>query len=584
MHAGFMTAPSHSMSSDPAASGARPVPASPMPDGLTGRQHVEALVAILLAVAMATLDTAIANTALPTIAASLRVDEPAVIWIVNAYQLAVVSVLLPFAASGEIFGHSRVFAAGTILFTAASLACGLSTSLAMLVAARVLQGIGAAAIMSVNIALIRFVFPADRLGRGVGTNALVVALAFTVGPTVASAVLSTASWHWLFLINVPIGIVAVAIGLKTLPATQRESHDFDVVAGALCAGLFCGVVFGFESLSHGGAWPPVLVEWLVAAVCGALLWRRQAGHPAPMLAVDLFRARSFSLSTATSICSFAAQGLGFVALPFMLQGVLGYSAVATGLLMTPWSAVVAVMAIIAGKMADRYPPGILGSVGLVVLAAGMGTLATLPPHATALDIAWRTGLCGAGFGFFQAPNLKALMSSVPPRRSGSASGVIAAARLLGQTIGAGLVALCFHFAHVDAPRAALGLGAAFALGWERGERDALVAGGATRSGKGVLRARRRQDAMAAAAGHRRTCEYVDPGGGVPLDELHGGRLSGVPEHVAPGLQRFGRSRFSRGRDRRDDEPPDQIAPDLAPLLEEVLWRGLPRRNGTTRRG
>ncbi len=455
------------MASDLASPGAIQSPATPVPDGLTGRQHVEALIAILLAVAMATLDTAIANTALPTIAASLHVDEPSVIWIVNAFQLAVVSVLLPFAASGEVFGHSRVFAAGTILFTVASLGCGLSTSLGMLVAARVLQGIGAAAIMSVNIALIRFVFPAKKLGRGVGTNALVVALAFTMGPTVASAVLSIASWHWLFLINVPIGIAAAAIGMKTLPDTHRESHGYDYVAAGLCAVLFCGTVFGFESLSHNSAWPPVLVEWAIAAACGVLLWRRQADHPAPMLAVDLFRARSFSLSTATSICSFAAQGLGFVSLPFMLQSVLGYSAVATGLLMTPWSAVVAVMAIIAGKMADHYPPGILGGLGLVVLAIGMATLAMLPVHATALEIAWRTALCGAGFGFFQAPNLKALMTSVPPRRSGSASGVIASARLLGQTIGAGLVALCFHFsqlgAQFDAPRAALGLGAAFAL-------------------------------------------------------------------------------------------------------------------------
>jgi DHA2 family multidrug resistance protein-like MFS transporter len=435
----------------------------PVQDGLTGRQHVEALVAILLAVAMATLDTAIANTALPTIAGSLRVDEPSVIWIVNAYQLSVIAVLLPFAASGEIFGHSRVFAAGTILFTAASLVCGLSESLTMLVAARVVQGIGAAAIMSVNIALIRFVFPARKLGRGVGTNALVVALAFTVGPTVASAVLSVATWHWLFLINVPIGIVAVVIGLKTLPVTHRESHGFDFFAAGLCAGLFGGLVLGFESLSHGSGWAPVTAEWVVAAVCGTLLWRRQADHPAPMLAVDLFRARSFSLSTATSICSFAAQGLGFVSLPFMLQSVLGYSAVATGLLMTPWSAVVAVMALIAGKMADHYPPGILGGIGLLVLAAGMAMLALMPAHATPLDIAWRTALCGAGFGFFQAPNLKALMSSVPPRRSGSASGVIASARLLGQTLGAGLVALCFHLAGFHAPQAALGLGAAFAL-------------------------------------------------------------------------------------------------------------------------
>ena len=280
------------MSPEPAAPG---VPRPPVADGLVGRQHALALTAILLSVAMATLDTAIANTALPTIAGSLHVSEAQVIWVVNAYQLAVIAVLLPFAASGEILGHGRVFAAGTLLFTAASLVCGLADSLTTLVAARILQGIGGAAIMSVNIALIRFVFPARQLGRGVGLNSLVVALAFTVGPTVASAILSVASWHWLFLINVPIGIVAAVFAARALPHTGRESHGFDRVAALLCAGLFGCTVLGFESLSHGGAWAPVTAEWVVAAVCGTLLWRRQAGHPAPMVPVDLFRMPAFAL-------------------------------------------------------------------------------------------------------------------------------------------------------------------------------------------------------------------------------------------------------------------------------------------------
>jgi DHA2 family multidrug resistance protein-like MFS transporter len=448
------------MSSDPAAIAAsRP----PVHDGLAGRQHLLALIAILLSVAMATLDTAIANTALPTIAASLRVSEAQVIWVVNAYQLATIAAALPFAASGEILGHGRVFAAGTLVFTLASLVCGLADSLTTLVAARILQGLSGAAIMSVNIALIRFTFPARLLGRGVGMNSLVVALAFTVGPTVASGVLALASWHWLFLINVPVGIVAFVFASRALPHTERQSHGFDRVAAVLCAALFgCGVL-GFESLAHGGPWRPAAVDWAVAIPCGVLLLRRQSGHPAPMLAVDLFKGRGFGLSVLTSICSFSTQGLGFVALPFLLQSTLGYSAVNTGLLMTPWPAVVAVMALVAGRLADRFPPGLLGGIGLVALSLGMGSLALLTPHSSAWDICWRTGLCGAGFGFFQAPNLKAIMGSVPARRSGSASGVIATARILGQTLGASLVALCFHVNQALAPQAALWLGCAFAL-------------------------------------------------------------------------------------------------------------------------
>ena len=447
------------MSSESAAAPSRP----PVADGLTGRQHVLALVAILLSVAMATLDTAIANTALPTIATSLRVSEAQVIWVVNAYQLAMVAVLLPFAASGEILGHRRVFAAGTVLFTVASLVCGLADSLTTLVAARILQGLGGAAIMSMNLTLIRYVFPASQLGRGAGMNALVVGLAFTVGPTVASAVLAVASWHWLFLINVPVGIAAVLFAARALPHTDRHDHGFDRVAALLCAGLFGCAVLGFESLSHGGAWMPVAVEWAVAATCGALLWRRQAGHPAPMVPVDLFRMPAFALSALTAVCAFSAQSFGFVALPFLLQSNLGYSAVATGLLMTPWPAVVALMAPVAGPMADRRPPGLLGGVGLAAFALGLGALALLPAHASVADIAWRTAICGAGFGFFQAPNLKALMGSAPPRRSGSASGVVATSRLLGQTLGAGLVALCFHLGDALAPTLALWLGCGFAL-------------------------------------------------------------------------------------------------------------------------
>ena len=436
---------------------------SPAADGLTGRQHVLALVAILLSVAMATLDTAIANTALPTIATSLRVSEAQVIWVVNAYQLAMVAVLLPFAASGEILGHRRVFAAGTVLFTVASLVCGLADSLTTLVAARILQGLGGAAIMSMNMTLIRFVFPASQLGRGAGMNALVVGLAFTVGPTVASAVLAVSSWHWLFLINVPVGIVAVVFAARALPHTDRHDHGFDRVAALLCAGLFGCAVLGFESLSHGGAWMPVCVEWALAALCGALLWRRQAGHPAPMVPVDLLRMPAFALSALTAVCAFSAQSFGFVALPFLLQSNLGYSAVATGLLMTPWPAVVALMAPVAGPMADRRPPGLLGGIGLAAFAVGLGALALLPAHASVADIVWRTAICGAGFGFFQAPNLKALMGGVPPKRSGGASGVVATSRLLGQTLGAGLVALCFHLGNVIAPTLALWLGCAFAL-------------------------------------------------------------------------------------------------------------------------
>ena len=181
-----------------------------------------------------------------------------------------------------------------------------------------------------------------------------------------------------------------------------------------------------------------------------------------MLPIDLFRRPLFALSAATSVCSFSVQGLAFVSLPFYFEDVLLRTQVETGFFMTPWPLVVAIMAPIGGRLSDRYPAGILGSIGLALLCAGMVLLATLPPAPSVINIVWRMALCGCGFGFFQTPNLRTLMSSAPPDRSGSASGIVATARLTGQTTGAALAALCFALAGHNGATVALALGAGFA--------------------------------------------------------------------------------------------------------------------------
>jgi len=190
--------------------------------------------------------------------------------------------------------------------------------------------------------------------------------------------------------------------------------------------------------------------------------RRHAGHPAPMLPIDLFRLPIFALSALTAVCSFAVQGLTFVALPFYFEDVLMRSQVETGFLLTPWPLMVAIMAPIGGRLSDRYPAGLLGGIGLVVLCIGMTLLATLPAEPGVANIVWRTVICGIGFGFFQTPNMRALMLSAPPHRSGSASGIVGTARLTGQTTGAALAALCFALADRNGAVLALALGAGFA--------------------------------------------------------------------------------------------------------------------------
>ena len=422
-----------------------------------------ALLAILLAVSLGSLDTAIANTALPAIAAALRAEPAASIWIVNAYQMAIVATLLPFAALGDLWGPRKVFLGGLAFFTASSLGCALAGDLVSLTLARCLQGIGASAVMSVNIALIRLIYPPHRLGRGVGLNALVVGVAFVVGPTVTSLVLSVASWPWLFAINVPLGLLCFGFGLPTLPRSEPRAHRFDPATAALTAIGFSALILALGAATQREDWHWTALALVTAMVAFALLLGRQAGHPAPMLPVDLLRRPLFALSALTSMSSFTTQGLALVALPFYFEQVLHRDPIETGFLMTPWAVMVAAIAPFAGRLSDRHAPGLLGGVGLAVLSVGMASLALLPAEPGVIDIVLRMTVCGIGFGFFQSPNLRALMSSAPPERAGGASGVIAMARLLGQATGAALVALCFGLAGTQGAVWALWLGAGTAL-------------------------------------------------------------------------------------------------------------------------
>ncbi|MEB0046626.1 MULTISPECIES: MFS transporter [unclassified Pseudomonas] len=420
------------------------------------------MLAILVSIALAILDTAIANTALPTIAADLNASPAASVWIINAYQLAAVATLLPFATLGGIVGQRKVFLGGIIMFLVSSALCTFAWSLPTLTIARVLQGFGASAIMSVNAALIGLIFPPERLGRGLGLNALVVGTCFAAGPTIASLVLSVASWPWLFAINLPLGLFALAFAWSSLPVGKPQAMVFDKLTALLNVLTFAALIFFLGQAAQLGSMNSVLIALAVFLIAGTLMVRREAGHPAPMFPIDLLKRPMFALSALTAFCSFATQGLAFVSLPFFFETTLGRDPIQTGFLMTPWSVVVAAIAPVAGRLSDSYPPGLLGGIGLAVLSVGMVSLALLPNDPSALEIVIRMVICGIGFGFFQAPNQKALMTSAPRARASGASGTIAMARLIGQATGAALVALSFGLSGSHGPVLALSIGAGFA--------------------------------------------------------------------------------------------------------------------------
>jgi len=396
-----------------------------------------------IAISASVMASVIANVALPTMTHELGTTPAEATWVVNAYQLAVTVTLLPLAALGDIVGYRWIYLAGLAIFTTASLACGMAGTLETLVLARIFQGFGAAGIMSVNTALVRFTFPRDQLGRGVATTALIVATSSAAGPSVAAAILAVTSWHWLFLINVPLGIVALGLAVRSLPYTPLSGHRFDWISALLNAATFGLLLVGLDGIGQGQSRPAIVAELAAGALACVVFIRRQHGMAAPMLPVDLFAKPIFALSVATSVCSYAAQSIAYLALPFYFAIGGGMSQTQIGLLITPWPAIVVFIAPLAGRLSDRYPAGLLGGIGLAVLTAGLLLTLSVPADAPFASVLWRMLVCGAGFGFFQSPNNRSLIAAAPRSRSGVASGVLSTARLTGQTLGGVAVAVIF---------------------------------------------------------------------------------------------------------------------------------------------
>ncbi len=405
---------------------------------------------IVLGIALCVLDGTIVNLALPGIARDLHASASSVVWVVNAYQVGVLALLLPLAMLGDLIGYRKVYLTGVTLFTLASVACAMSRSLPMLAAARAVQGMGAAGLFGVNSALVRVIYPRRLLGQGVALNSMVVAIASVAGPSVSAAILSAASWPWLFAVNLPLGAMVVFVGWRTLPRnpTPHAGMRLPWLDVALNAAMFGMLFLGADRLvsrdASGTSGVPAAIGLLVGAVAvGAVYLNRQRRQALPLFPVDLLRIPVFRLSMCTSVLSFAAQMLASIALPFLLLDGLHRSPAEAGLVLTAWPLTTVVFAAVAGHLIGRIPDGLLAGIGLVTLACGLLLLAFVPPEPTLLAIAWRLAVCGAGFGLFQSPNNHTIVTSSPSERAGGASGMLGTARLTGQSIGAVMIALLF---------------------------------------------------------------------------------------------------------------------------------------------
>lgn len=411
------------------------------PDGLLAPRRYWALAGLWLAMAMSVLDSAIANIALPAIAGEFGSNPATATWVVTAYQAAIIMALLPLSALGERLGYKQVYLGGLILFIAMSFACAMASSLLELAVFRFLQGLGAAAMMGLNGALMRFVWPADLLGRGLGYNALVIAVTAAATPALAALILSLGNWHWLFLVNVPAGILSLALGLGFVPRPAPPARNFDGPSALLNAVAFGGLFLAFSGY---GREVPAVIRVLVLAAglgAGAGLLRRAAQRPRPMMPLDLIRIEALRLAYGASICAFAAQMCLLITFPFLLVARMGMNAASIGLLILPLPLGVALASPVAGRLSAARLARRFSAGGLVLLAFCLALLSALFSHSASSSlIMLAMGACGTGFGLFQTPNNHVMLRSGPLNRAGAAAGILTLSRLLGQTAGALLAA------------------------------------------------------------------------------------------------------------------------------------------------
>lgn len=411
----------------------------PGDDGLPGPERRLAVLALILGTTMAVVDTTMINVALPSIATGLDVSASRVVWVTNLYQIVCAAFLLVCAAVSELVGRRRVYVGGVGLFTLASLGSALSSSLESLLLFRALQGLGAAATLSIGPALYRAIFPSRLLGSALGLSALVVAAGYAAGPAIGGLLLSVTDWPWLFALHLPLGGVAFWLAWQALPREPGRRRGFDALGALLSVTMLGGFFLAMDGVGHGtSAWR--VFAWLALSLAAGMLFlgrQRRASHP--LLPLDMFAEWRFSLALSAQGTAFVGQGLAFVALSFLYQREMGFSPLETAWLFTPWPLAVMLVGPWAGRLADRLNPSLLASLGLALLMVGLGSLARLDAEAGVIDSLWRMALCGVGFGLFQPPNNRELMGSVPQAFSGAASGMMSTTRTVGQSLGVALV-------------------------------------------------------------------------------------------------------------------------------------------------
>jgi len=385
------------------------------------------------------IDASIANIALPTIATALRVEASDAVLVVTAYQLILAMTLMPLAAVGQRIGYRRLYGAGLVLHSLAALLCLRADSLPALLVARSLQALGTASAMSVAFGMVRAIYPWDQLGKGMAINTIANAGGTALAPVVGGLVLSAFEWQWVFAAAVPFSILCLLFS-RNLPDPEPQDAPFDLRGAALCAATFGVLVTGLQLTSHAVA------PWLAFATLGAggaIAWlfvRHELRVPAPVLPIDLLAQARLSIALLANFSAVIGSMIVLVFVPFLLQHAFAMSPAQVGGMMASYALASVMVAPVSGYLSDRIPVVYLCTSGMAVAALGLILLANLPAEAARGEIVWRLWLAGAGFGLFFSPNARLIIAGAPRERAASAGSMVTTVRMLGQAIGATLVA------------------------------------------------------------------------------------------------------------------------------------------------
>ena len=408
-------------------------------EGLPTPRRYWSIAAISFGTALLVVDGAIANVALPTIARDLGVTNGAVTNVVTVYQTVMVMVLLPFSSLGDRIGHRRLYQYGQIVFMVASALCLLANNFFVLLGLRALQAIGAGMGLSVSAAMVRAIYPARKLGTGMGINSVIVASSSAIAPTLGGYIAGHLAWQWVFVAAAPLAIVSLLLG-RALPDPEPRDQPVQWISGVWSAVtmllLIGGIQIGtHEDLTFG------LALGAAGVVSMLLLVRRERARKAPVVPVDLLARPVLGLSALAAITCFIAAGSLMLSLPFRLEEVFGFGPQKVGLLLLPFPLTMLFVAPAAGWLSDRIAPTKLGVTGMAIAVVGLLLLAFMPVSAGAYGIAWRLSLTALGFGLFFAPNSRLIIGQAPRERAAAAGGLLSTSRLLGQALAAVVVGM-----------------------------------------------------------------------------------------------------------------------------------------------